>query len=65
MVQRAYMPGVNAASMQAAVAARPEQFHVCTARGVAGTEELLELLVSEHLAGGIEAATSNLLPRAA
>ena len=60
VVARAYLPGVHAATLQQAVTARPEQFHVSAARGVAGTEELLELLVAEHLAGGIEAAASTL-----
>ena len=49
-MRRAYLPGITADSMSAAIAAEPDRFHVSSCRGVWGTEELLELLISEHLA---------------
>ena len=52
LVRRAYLPGVTADSVRAAAAAAPARFHVSACRGVWGTEELLELLIGEHLAGG-------------
>ena len=50
LVRKAYLPGVTADTMAAAVAAAPSQFHVSGCRSVWGTEELLELLIAEHLA---------------
>lgn len=52
LVRRAYLPGITADTMRAAVEAAPTQFHVSGCQGVWGTEELLELLISEHLAAG-------------
>ena len=52
LVRRAYLPGITADSMRAAVEAAPSRFHVSSCQGVWGTEELLELLISEHLAAG-------------
>lgn len=51
LVRRAYLPGVTAPSMAAAVAARPDHFYVSLTSGVWATEEILELLIAEHLSG--------------
>ncbi|KAI8476919.1 MAG: hypothetical protein J3K34DRAFT_381927 [Monoraphidium minutum] len=50
LVRKAYLPGITADTMRAAVEAAPSQFHVSSCHGVWGTEELLELLISEHMA---------------
>ena len=52
LVARAYLPGIAADSVHAAVVASPSRFYVARAKGVWGAEECLRLLVSEQMAAG-------------
>ena len=60
IVAKAYLPGITADSVAAAVAAAPARFHVAAARGPFGTEEILRLLVAQAAAaqGGVVAAAT-------
>ena len=58
LVRRAYLPGITADSVRAAVAAAPERFHVAAAAGVFGAEEVLRLLVAERLAAAAGAGSA-------
>ncbi|GAB4814732.1 hypothetical protein N2152v2_001778 [Parachlorella kessleri] len=49
-VRKAYLPGITAPSVQAAVDAAPERFYVSQHQGWRGTEEVLKVLVQERLA---------------
>ena len=49
-VSKAYLPGITAPSVQAAVDAAPERFYVSQHKGWRGTEEVLKVLVEERLA---------------
>ena len=57
-MRRAYLPGITADSVRAAVAAAPERFHVAAAAGVFGAEEVLRLLVAERLAAAAGAGSA-------
>ncbi|KAL4438989.1 hypothetical protein ABPG77_006926 [Micractinium sp. CCAP 211/92] len=50
LVRKAYLPGITAQSVAAAVAAAPHRFHVASSRGPFGAEEVLRLLVAEQMA---------------
>lgn len=50
LVRKAYLPGITADSVAAAVAAAPERFYVAAAKGVFGAEEVLRVLVGEQMA---------------
>ncbi|KAL4452622.1 hypothetical protein ABPG75_008284 [Micractinium tetrahymenae] len=50
LVRKAYLPGITAPSVAAAVAAAPHRFHVAASRGPFGAEEVLRLLVAEQMA---------------
>lgn len=49
-MRKAYLPGITASSVAAAVAASPQQFYVAEAQGPFGAEEVLQLLVREQMA---------------
>ena len=53
MVGRAYLPGITAASVRAAVEREPTRFHVARAAGVFGAEECLRLLLAQQAGGGV------------
>lgn len=48
-VRKAYLPGITADSVRAAVEAAPERFYVSSEAGWRGTEEILRRLVREQV----------------
>ncbi len=48
-VRRAYLPGITAPSVQAAIDAAPHRFYVSREEGWRGSEEILRVLVQERL----------------
>lgn len=57
LVGRAYLPGITADTVQAAVDRDPARFYVAAEKGVFGAEECLRLLVSHQLAAGAAGAS--------